>query len=164
MIDMRKFNGERSQELACAIMIMRNNGTNLTSDEMKDLINHTYYLYDTVNCCIPAVISGKRIMLKDEYAGEEIRFVNQYIITDFLYDKLFFANYDESDTASYLCYLVREFDADKNDWSIRYDIPDPEKEDQTIKRALRTNGYIKHSSGKYYLRVLKGIDFQKLRS
>lgn len=163
MITCEKFNHTNFDELACAIMALSNDSEkNLTCEDLKDISNHCYLLRDTNNeGNIVAVIAGKRTVLDEEYLREPTRHTIQYLITDFVYDPILTTLKTSDNTDSLLTNLVREFCVDMNAWSVKYVIPDVENEDEHIKRALRTNGFIKHANNNYYLRVITAIDFYR---
>lgn len=155
MIAVRKAQLDDLEKITYALIMCNKEDISLTTEEVKEYLDHTYYLYDTDNNIIISVICAYRISDPNNFGS-----INEIQINTKRYEiKYFIAN--DITTKEDLYLLVRELLADMNDLLTVY--RSEEIEDNRLS-ALRENNFKYNSVLKCYIRIPTAtVNFNAIR-
>lgn len=148
MITFHKAQEDDIERISYAIIMMKNDDKAITTTEVKEWLDHTYYLYDDQYNLITSVIAAVRCLVQDTIPS----------ITEFEPTRINMQRYeikylvDSSEDTSSLIEMVRECLADMNDCATIY-YSDELDVDNPIEKALRSNGFKYNKGLKCYMRM-----------
>lgn len=157
------------ERILMAIMAMKNSEDCITTDEMHDYIDRTYYAEDENGNILAIITANRRSIEYSEEATRQNLNSTRYQIKHLLFSK------QTIEEAGYDCTkvvkrLVKELCADLSDWSVWIDIEyqaginlGASKEDtiSIITESVLANGFKQAINRFAYIRVMP-IDFGKL--
>lgn len=157
------------ERILMAIMTMKDSEDCITTDEMHDFIDRTYYAEDENSNILAIITANRRSIDYSEKATRQNLNSTRYQIKHLLFSK------QAIEEAGYDCMkvvtrLVKELCADLNDWSVWIDIEyqaeinlGASKEDtiSIITESVLANGFKQAINRFAYIRVMP-IDFGKL--
>ena len=125
----------------------KNDNNTLTETEMKEYIDHMYFLYDTDTDNIFSIICANRI----SYMDKAFNVFRPMIIATSRYNIKYFVT-DPGVSKEDLSLLVREFLADMNDAPTIFETKEFSIEDNRY-AALKENGFKYNSNLEFYIRT-----------
>lgn len=160
IVSLKKATLDDIDRLTIAIMALGDLPYSITTSEMADIIDYTYYM-ENDDGLIMALVSAVRLNLTDGTTKYQIKYA--------LYDKTLISYSIDRSVESIMELLIRELCASLSEWSVWIDIDyqasigldDTDGAREVLQKAVLRNGFKNAENRFSYIRVMP-IDFDSL--